>query len=246
MITLTSMTSGATPATVLQAAGPDWRTCAADLIRWLVRNDRCFSSGEIAQYMRKHRTDVHFSVTALGDLVRDWYYGQELPCYDNGMYPAMVPRTTQGLYDTPAGVQVFVYARSRAEGLSHDFEVLVPLPANVRSRLPEPAQTLRRPAEDLTAHIRSDRWCVVPRAALECYVHMAGRTVRNGDDQVHITFDSRSATITLDPTPTSTPYHLWSGRGRIAFAAPSGRAPFVPGSRMPIEVSPAGLTVVLP
>ena len=237
-----SPTGSQTPASVLATAGDDWRTCAADLLRWLVANDRCFSSGELAHYIRKHRPDVVFSVTTLGDTLRDWYYGQELPSYteDNGdkLYPAMVPRTTQGTFNTAAGVQVFVYAKNEAEGLQHDFEVSVPTPRPLI-----PRQTVKRTTEDLTAHVRSDRRCIVPRAAFEFFVHEVGRTIRIGVDQAHLTFYPQEVRITLDPTPISTPYHLWAGRGRIAFAAPDGQDPYMPGARFAVTVSPTRLTI---
>ena len=239
---ITSPTGAKTPATVLAESGPEWMTCATDLIHWLVANGRCFSSGEIAHYIRIHRPDVQFSVTALGDAIRDWYYGQEMPAYDTG-YPAMVPRTTEGKYRTAAGVPVFVYAPSEAEGLAHDFEVDVPMPPEVRPRPATHTQTItgtNKPQGEVRAVVRSDRRCVVPRSAFEFFVHTTGRTIRIGTDPVHIDFVGSEVRITLDPTPTSTPYHLWAGRGRVAFA---GKTPFTPGDTFPIYATPTALVV---
>jgi len=246
-----SVTGAETPSSVLTKAGDDWKTCAIDLIRWLIANDRCFSSGEIAHYIRVHRPDVSFSVLDLGNQVRDWYYGQELPTYGSGLYPAMVPRTTEGIYRTQAGVRVFVYAPNEAEGKVHDFEVDVPLPPAVEgqpTRVPpsDPATITgsRRTDDDLLAVVRADRRCVVPRSAFEFFVHATGRSIRIGTDPVYITFTKDEARITLDPTPTSTPYHLWAGRGRVAFASygPNGTV-FTPGQRFPVYVSPTALVV---
>lgn len=246
---ITSSTSSDTPATVLARAGKDWRTAAADLIRWLVTNDRCFSSGELAHYIRRHRPDMTFSVLDLGNQVRDWYYNRDMPSYDSGLYPAMVPRTTEGCYRTQAGVRVFVYAPTDAEGRAHDFEVDVPLPqATVGQppRLPpsDPATITgsRRTDNDLVAVVRADRRCVVPRSAFEFFVHATGRSIRIGTDPIYITFASDEVRITLDPTPTSTPYHLWAGAGRVAFAASKGIV-FTPGQRFPVYASPAALVV---
>jgi hypothetical protein len=246
---VTSATGSDTPSTVLARAGNDWRTCAFDLIRWLVANDRCFSSGEVAHYIRTHRPDVSFSVLDLGNQVRDWYYGQEFPSYGSGLYPAMVPRTTAGVYRTQAGVRVFVYAPSADEGRAHDFEVEVPLPPAVDGQPPRVAPSdpatitgSRRTDDELLAVVRADRRCVIPRAAFEFFVHATGRTIRIGSDPVHITFSGDEARITLDPTPTSTPYHLWAGRGRVAFASGTG-TPFTPGQRFRMYVSPNALVV---
>lgn len=246
---ITSSTSSDTPATVLARAGKDWRTAAADLIRWLVANDRCFSSGELAQYIRQHRPDMTFSVLDLGNQVRDWYYNRDMPSYDSGLYPAMVPRTTVGRYRTQAGVRVFVYAPTDADGRVHDFEVDVPLPqatAEQSPRLPpsDPATITgsRRTDNDLVAVVRADRRCVVPRSAFEFFVHATGRSIRIGTDPIYITFGPGEVRITLDPTPTSTPYHLWAGAGRVAFAA-IGNVVFTPGQRFPVYASPAALVV---
>ena len=245
-----SVTGSETPSTVLAKSGSEWKTCAHDLIRWLVLNDRCFSSGEVAHYIRKHRPDIHFSVLSLGDQVRDWYYAQEFPSYGSGLYPAMVPRTTEGIYRTQAGVRVFVYAPNESEGKVHDFEVDVPLPPAVEgqpTRVPpsDPATITgsRRTDDELLAVVRVDRRCVIPRSAFEFFVHATGRTIRIGTDPVHITFGVGEVRITLDPTLTSSPYHLWAGAGRVAFIAASGHPPFAPGDKFPLYVSPTALVV---
>ena len=245
-----SVTGAETPSTILAKAGNDWKTCAIDLIRWLISNDRCFSSGEIANYIRQHRPDVSFSVLDLGNQVRDWYYGQALPPYDSGLYPAMVPRTTEGTFRTQAGVRVFVYAPDEAQGKAHDFEVDVPLPPaleNQPARVPpsDPATITgsRRTDEELFAVVRADRRCVIPRPAFEFFVHATGRTIRIGTNPVHITFTSDTARITLDPTATSTPYHLWAGAGRVAFAAQPPVSPFTPGQKFSLSVTPTALVV---
>ena len=244
-----SVTGAETPSTVLSRAGDDWKTCAMDLIRWLVSNDRCFSSGEIAHYIRSHRPDVNFSVLDLGNQVRDWYYDRQIPCYDSGLYPAMVPRTTEGLYRTQSGVRVFVYAPHEAEGRTHDFEVDIPLPPAVENRpvrvIPSDPATItgsRRSDDDLQARVRADRRCVVPRSAFEFFVHATGRTIRIGTDPVYITFFPGEVRITLDAAPTSTPYHLWAGRGRVAFAS-TGSVVFTPGQQFPVYVTPGALIV---
>ncbi|NBR00455.1 MAG: hypothetical protein EBT97_08390 [Actinobacteria bacterium] len=92
--------------------------------------------------------------------------------------------------------------------------------------------------------MRADRRCVVPRSAFEFFVHATGRTIRIGTDPVHITFTKDEARITLDPTPTSTPYHLWAGRGRVAFASYGANGTvFTPGQSFPVYVSPTALIV---
>lgn len=50
-------------------------------------------------------------------------------------------------------------------------------------------------------------------------------------------------TLDLVPSPTSTPYHLWAGRGRVAFTSNPGGPVFTPGQKFPVYVSPTALVV---
>jgi len=139
MSIVTSATGASTPASVI-AGTSDWRTAVTDLIAWLVANDRCFSSGEIAAILRTHRPDMAFKVASVGDFVRDAYDNGNIPSYEDGqggtLYPTQVPRTTNGTArtldgrvvasKTPAGTAVFVYAKDSTEGFAHDFEVYIP------------------------------------------------------------------------------------------------------------------------
>ena len=148
---VTSATGTTTPASVLATAS-NWRDATTSLVGWLVANDRCFSSGEVAAYVRTFRPDLAFAVTRVGEYVRRWFAGDydvtgdsapasgDFPSYDDGagnvLFPAQVPRTTVGTCrtlvgrtvtsKTPIGVTVFVYAKDAAEGFAHDFEVFIP------------------------------------------------------------------------------------------------------------------------
>jgi hypothetical protein len=139
MSIVTSATGNSTPATVI-AGATDWRTAVTDLIAWLVANDRCFSSGEIAAILRTNRPDLAFKVASVGDFVREAYDNGNIPSYDDGqggtLYPTQVPRTTNGkartldgrdvVSKTPMGQAVFVYAKDSNDGFAHDFEVYIP------------------------------------------------------------------------------------------------------------------------
>lgn len=114
----------------------DWRTAVIDLINWFVSNDRCFSSGEIAAYLRTFAPHLTFKVSSIGDYVRDQYDNGNFPSYGGSAYPTQVPRTCTGIAraldgrvvttKTPVGQPVFVYAPDGAEGFAHDFEVFIP------------------------------------------------------------------------------------------------------------------------
>jgi len=246
-VIVTSKTGRDSPQTVLSRAGNDWRTCASDLVRWLVNNNRCFSSGEVASYIRLYRPDVVFSVTALGDTMRDWYYSREMPSYELG-YPSIISRTTTGRHSTPAGAQVFVYAPSTTEGLAHDFEVDVPLPATVAPKRTVAEATARVKArqstEDLLATVRADRRCVIPRVAVEALIHKSGRRFNVESDPMFLHFTGDEVSLSLDHQPGAQPYFLWAGGGRVSFAAPKGTEPYVPG-QYPIRFEANMLVVEL-
>lgn len=144
MAIVTSPTGNTTPAAAI-AGAPDWRTAVTDLLAWFVANDRCFSSGEVAAYLRTYRPDLRFSATGIGEFIRDAYDAGTFPSYDvvdpatgasAPLYPTQVPRTCTGVArtldgrivqaKTPVGQSVFVYAKDGADGFAHDFEVYVP------------------------------------------------------------------------------------------------------------------------
>jgi len=292
MSIVTSPTGNSTPATVI-AGATDWRTAVTDLIAWLVANDRCFSSGEIAAILRTNRPDLSFKVASIGEFVRDAYDNGNIPSYDDGqggtLYPTQVPRTTNGtartldgrtvVSKTPVGQAVFVYAKDSVDGFAHDFEVYIPDfndPDATRATAytgapPAPTQTptvtssgqvaqpptqasgiiiqgsLKR--DDLTAYVRPDRRLCVPRAAFEAFVAMTGTPLRGGPqgDPVYVDFVGNEVLITRDPATsgTSTPFHLWATRGRVAFLAAQGLPPFEPGDKYEITVRPDALVIDL-
>jgi hypothetical protein len=137
---VTSLTGIATPGSILAAAGADWRTAVTDLVAWLVANNRCFSSGEVAAYLRTYRPDLKFMVSGIGDYMREQYESGAFPSYIdaacNPVYPTQVGRTCNGVARTldgrtvvtrtPVGTTVFVYAKDDAAGYAHDFEVFIP------------------------------------------------------------------------------------------------------------------------
>jgi hypothetical protein len=121
--------------------GTSWRTLANDLIDFLISEGACFSSGEVARWLRIHMPNERFSVPTLGEHVRDLFYAGGMGMYpDDGygspVYPSQVPRTTQGLGRTPAGVQVFVYCPDQNDGFNHPFEVDIPFPGGQPTSYP--------------------------------------------------------------------------------------------------------------
>lgn len=297
MAIVQSTTGSSTPSTVI-ANAPDWRTAARALRDWMVENGRCFSSGEIAAYLRTYRSDLAFSVTGLGDFLREEYDNGQFPNYadaaGNAVYPTQVPRTTNGVArtldgrtvqsKTPIGQPVFVYAPDGAEGFMHDFEVYIPdwndpqatravdytgaPPTPTQAPAPASSSTATTPSasqpptpsvgvlitgslkrDDLTAYVRPDRRLCVPRAAFEAFVALTGTPLRGGPtgDPIYIDFVGNEVVITRDPSPTgtSTAYHLWTGRGRVAFLAAAGLPPFDPGDKYEITVRQDALVIDL-
>jgi len=241
----------------------DWRTAANALCDWYIEHNRCFSSGEIAYEIRTHRPDLAFSVRTLGEHMRDLFYSGGMSDYVDGYgdsnYPMQVPRTTQGLGRTPAGVEVFVYCPEQTEGFAHHFEVDIPAPPGQPAQR-QPKNTPQSPAAapqsgvtikanangKLTATVHNDRRLCISRGTFEVFVHRTGRPLRGGDP-VHIQFDGANdqIKITLDPDPSgqSAAYDLASSRGRVLF--PNQGAPFKVGDTFTVTVDKDALTIDL-
>jgi hypothetical protein len=116
------------------ASSGDWRNAVNALVTHKIENGLPFSSGELAAELRTQFPSLRFSVTGLGDHVRDLFYGGGMDLYDDGMGglipPCQIPRTTQGLGRTPAGQMVFVYGPDQQTCDNHPFEVDIPIPGN--------------------------------------------------------------------------------------------------------------------
>lgn len=244
----------------------DWHPAANALVDHLIAEGECFSSGEVARWMRIHRPDLRFSVPTLGEHVRDLYYAGSMPQYpDDGygvpMPPTQVPRTTQGLCRTPAGIQVFVYCPEAQKGFAHNFEVDIPTPGGAATVYPNPPPVQTQPASGaptiqitgasnvplvaLKATVQQDRRLQVPRSAFEAFVHFCGIPMKGGDP-VYVLIEADKAVITLaDPGNGAKPYDLTRDRGRVSFPAMPGTQPFEPGDVFMVNIAPAGLTVDL-
>jgi hypothetical protein len=246
----------------------NWREVANDLIDHLVANGECFSSGEIARWLRIHRDDLWFSVPNLGEHVRDLFYASGMASYPddgfgNPVYPCQVPRTTQGLGRTPSGLQVFVYAVDQTAGFAHNFEVDIPKPGDAATSYPDDAtvaaasakqpqpkaqvgvtiQGSSKPLVAMKATVQKDRRLQVPRSCFEAYVHFCGATLRGGDP-VFVKVEADKATITVsDPGNGAKEHNLWATSGRVSFTSPG--TPFNPGDVFLVNIAPNGLTIDL-
>ena len=56
----------------------DWREAVTALLEFWTALDRCYSSGEVAACFRTHRMDLRFSVTTVGEEIRNRFYNGEL------------------------------------------------------------------------------------------------------------------------------------------------------------------------
>lgn len=107
-----------------------WEDAVDTVVGILVRNDECFSSGEVVKYIRAARPDMRFSAARVGERVRTNYRAGTLPAYFHG-YPVQVSRYTSGVHGGPVGQLVFVYGPDTYRASAHDFEVDVPHPQQV-------------------------------------------------------------------------------------------------------------------
>lgn len=116
----------------------NWRQSVDDLIAALTAEGLCYSSGEIAAYLRAEAPSLRFRVTRIGEHIRDTYWAGTLPEYDDGAggteAPVQMQYTTSGSSRTGSGQVVFVYGPDQAACDAHDFEVDIPLPPGVAPR----------------------------------------------------------------------------------------------------------------
>lgn len=240
---------------------PLWLGATDAVVSVLVEEGDCFSSGEIASFLRTFRPDLRFSVTSnVGEHLRDRFYGCSLPLYsfpDGSTTPVeQVSRTTQGFTRTPPGTAVFVYGPGQQACLDHDFEVEIPKPGvqtpvdpTDQHGLPaKPAQaptplatshfvTLkpRVPAQSLTATVHNDSRLCIPRAAIEALLHET-KTALKGGDSVYVLVDdvAGEARIGLDRETGAQGYQLSAARGRVLFPHPAH--PFTVGDSFTISI----------
>lgn len=241
----------------------DWRQSVVALVAHLIQENECFSSGEIARHLRNTNKKLVFSVPRLGEYVRDLFYGQ-MPEYQtpNGpVAPVQVSRVTQGLFPdrTPAGVNVFVYGPDVALCEAHEFEVFIPRPDEIGK--PEPQPVTPDPqgvlitgkvdpltGDDHKATVNSEGRLCISRNAFEACVHMGGQPMR-GSDQVFISNDTVTNTVTVSQTPTGIPnedvHSLSAERGRVLFTSKDPNRPFVPGTSYRLIIGPGVIKVDL-
>lgn len=233
-----------------------WMGATNGLLALMIDNRLPFSSGEIAAQLRTFRPDLRFSVTGIGEYVRERFYADTLPSFPNpdGTLSSVeqVPRVTQGIGRTPPGTSVFVYAPSYQEGVDHPFEVDIPTPGvpvpvdpdglpPVPVQSPTPASHFvqlapRKAAAGLKAAVHSNLRCYIPRSAFEELLHETGTALKGGDS-VYIAVDDVEGVVivSLDPIPNSQAHQLVATRGVVQFTHPV--RPFTPNQTFPITVN---------
>lgn len=232
----------------------DWKQTARDYIFDLIEAGSCFSSGEVAKYLRETSPETRFSVRALGEYVRDLFYTGQMPGspdgYGNTWPIIQVPRITTGISRTPAGMQVFVYGCDVQECLQHPFEVDIPSfgqPQTTTQAPTPPSQPAgvaingSATSTTLVAKVHTDGRLCIPRSAFEAYVHETGQPMTGGQSVYVMVDQNEILTISLDNTPGSSSYDLSRTRGRVLIAHPR----FTPGDQYEIEVDENALAIDL-
>lgn len=109
-----------------------WEEAVDALVALRTQNDECYSSGEIADDIRRVRTDLVFRVQWVGQRLQNAMAAGSLPQYQDGFggfKPAIqVVRQTTGLGRTQAGISVFVYGPDDESALDWPFERHIALP----------------------------------------------------------------------------------------------------------------------
>ena len=222
-------------ATVLSPA-QDWREGTRHLIDHWTNQGRCYSSGEVAAALRTHRQDLRFSVTTLGEYVRDLFYQGELPSN-----PVQVSRRTTGNGRTPEGLLVFVYGPDEPTAEAHNFEVEIPRPLDSGKRKDRTPKD-RKPKPLPQAYVGKDGRCYVPRKVVETWLGESGLNLRFGD-KVFVTPNVKSMLVSEKALNSySQPYNIWQTTGRVVFPMPYEATT---DDKFDVEVSDKGIVVVL-
>jgi hypothetical protein len=225
----------------------NWRDAAMKIIDLRLDNNDAFSSGEIAKDLREN-SDFRFSQNKLGMFVRDLFYSNSLG-YHSG--PAFqVPRVTTGRFRTPAGYDVFVYCENPQQGMTHDFEVNVPVvgahaarapaaPSAIPAAQPSTAtpatgMTVSVSSGDFKATVHADGRMQIPRTAFEAFVYKTGKPLRGGDP-IFIKMDDNEINVYLSEEDGSKSHDISKDRGRVRFMSHTGNA-FASGTAYTIQV----------
>jgi hypothetical protein len=202
-----------------------WRDAVFFIVDQKIKNNQCFSSGEVAKQIRDERPDIVFSVYDVGQRLRDLYYSNCIAF--GGTQAYQVPRKTIGSGRTPAGVEVFVYAPSFEAAIEHDFEVDIPLPNRSLGdasqyteygSMPDEAQTKKESLDAVVATVHKDGRLCIPRKAFDELMHATGSGVQPGE-RIHIRLDqsSQQVIVSKDSCDGSKGYDLTRDRGRVKY-----------------------------
>ncbi len=255
----------------LRSNGTDYLGAVDALTTLCIRRGACFSSGEIAAWIRTYRPDMMFRArNDIGSRLRS-QYRSGMPPYGSGRV-VQVSRHTTGFSSTPVGHLVYVYAPSTLAGQAHPFELTAPTPgampdpnnlpavpaqpsvrvkgASSRAVASRPSHRSRRRSarrhnvsRPRTATVHGNGRLCVPRAAFEALSKTLS-TPLCGGDAVYITRNGDDVRITATAAPGAIPYTLVRRRLRLLFASRSGTA-FRPDTRYQVVVTADGLTIDL-
>lgn len=215
----------------------EWVGAVEALARLHVVKGQPFSSGELAAHLRTFRRDLRFSVSSVGQYLRDHYENGQFPAYldeDGDEHEVLqTSRVTEGWSRTPPGQPVFVYCHDAALAQRHAFEVDIPLPGAplqieadglppvpVQPQAPQPHFQAQAQAQTpLTAYRHSDGRLLIPRATLDAFEASQGHT-RGQHLQVWVTVTGTSLSVSLTNNGGN-PYMLTSGN-RLFVSRPDG------------------------
>ena len=215
-----------------------WREAAYKLIEALTSANECYSSGEIARYLRLN-TGYKFSALSVGSFIQEQFINDMLPLYGGSDAPVQYSRICQGLFPdrTPAGQLVFVYGLDLDACEEHDFEVCIPKPGKTVADDPKPQIISIKPVHPSTAAdtgaptpLTSKTYLVkvhncgrlcVPRQMFEDALHQGGKAFRAGDP-VYISSEGTTAIVSLATLsdPNEKVLTLTKDKGRVRFFCP--------------------------
>jgi len=236
-----------------------WRDAVCKVIDQKLKDEKCFSSGEITKEIREQCPDLRFSHWDVGEYIRDLYFNGSFVFNgfpDRSDYDyVQVVRYTSGKTRTPYGMKVFVYAPTLESGLEHEFEVEIPR-AKVNLGVPydeygtmenEGPRRGEENEKQLQATVQKDKRIHIPRSAFDALGEKTGKPLSFGD-KVHISLDEavKKIKVKLQSEENSKEYGLTMDRGRVKYLpnhVEDWVCPWGAGDAFDIQVTEEGLEI---
>jgi len=236
----------------------NWRDAVCLIVDDKTSNFKCFTSGEVTRTIREERLEMKVSVPDVGTYLRELFYNGAIMYGKNSAH--MVPKYARGIYNTPYGQLIYVYAPNQYEGEMHNFEIEIPKTPMTKffhgstqkqkiSTMPSRTKTASRSTAELVATVHADGRLCIPGNVFLAYARKFGATITPGavvfagEDTSFHPSKILISTNANNLGATQKRYTLTKDLGRIKFTPANGKMSWKTGDRYPVELTRDLITV---